>query len=202
MTTIEPIYLPDDCWSMALSFLPTYSRTLVGPTNKQIYGSLRNSFTGQKVMHLRSNKLSPIMNLALYASAEEIDLYRCECITDVGLEHLKNVNVINLNTCRSITDAGLAHLKNVKKINLCETNITDAGLAYLRNVKVIDLTRTKVHHGLKHLENAEKINLDGCRYVTDNLLTHLKNVKEINLNNCVAIHTGKELLQARGVNVC
>ena len=127
MTIIEPVYLPRDCWSMVLSFLPTYNRTLVGPTNKQIYESLRNSFTGQSVMHLRnSTRRRQDYKLALYESAKEVDLYCCYNITDADLVHLKNVKTINLAFNENITDAGLAHLKNVKEINLtgCQ-NITD-----------------------------------------------------------------------------
>ena len=91
----EPVRLCEDCWSVVLSFLPTRTRILVAPIDKEIFASLQNSFTGQTTRW-----------------------GDCRNITDAGLAHLKNAKNINLGHSRSITDAGLAHLRNVENINL------------------------------------------------------------------------------------
>jgi hypothetical protein len=204
MTTTETIYLPTDCWSMVLSFLPIRNRNFVGPTNKEIYLSLRNSFTGQSVMHLRCSRCVTDDKLALYASAKQIDLYFCHNITDAGLVHLKNVEVIDLAFNDNITDAGLAHLKNVKEINLSGCgNITDAGLEYLKNVKEISFQSAQITDaGLIHLKNAVKVGLYLCNNITDAGLAHLKNVKRLVLYDCKRVtDEGKQILEARGVKV-
>ena len=147
MTTIESIYLPADCWSEVLSFIPTRERIHVAPTSKEIYKNICFSFTEQT-----------------------IDLEYCRNITDAGLAHLENVETIDLGGCYNITDAGLAHLSSVKKINLsfCE-GVTDAGLAHLRNVENIDLGCCKniTDAGLAHLKNVKEIHLSYCPGITD-----------------------------------
>ena len=180
-TIIEPAYLPTDCWSEVLSFMPTRERFLTSQTNKEIYESLRFSFIGQTI-NLVNTK-----------------------ITDAGLAHLRNVKVINLQYCKNITGYGLAHLSNVEDINLwgCQ-GVTDAGLAHLSNVDNIGLSGCEgiTDAGLAHLSNVKEIDLREC-YVTDAGLAYLENVKVINLTCCCdgVTDSGKQRLRARGVQV-
>jgi hypothetical protein len=159
--TIEPVRLPEDCWSDVLSFLPTIDRFQVAPTNKEIYTSLKNSFTGQTIDLTHTGVTDA--GLAHLSHVKEIVLWGCDEVTDAGLAHLLNVKVINLWDCQEVTDTGLAHLSNVENINLCQCeNITDAGLA--------------------HLSNVTKIDLSHCENITDAGLAHLSNVKFILLS--------------------
>ena len=151
-TITEPVYLPSDCWSEVLSFINTRKRILVEPVSKEIQTSLQNSFADQ-VIDLRNTRVTDA-GLARFAKMKEINLGYCRAgrlerhnypvnsISDAGLAHLKNVEVINLKGCTWLTDAGLAHLEKVKVINLfgC-VEVTDAGLAHLKNVEKIYLGR-------------------------------------------------------------
>ena len=127
-TITEPVYLPSDCWSEVLSFINTRKRILVEPVSKEIQTSLQNSFADQ-VIDLRNTRVTDA-GLARFAKMKEINLGYCRAgrlerhnypvnsISDAGLAHLKNVEVINLKGCTWLTDAGLAHLEKVKVINL------------------------------------------------------------------------------------
>ncbi len=84
-------------------------------------------------------------------------------ITDVGLEHLLNINLPKLRTLSlnstAITDVGLEHLRNLPNLtdlSLNSTAITDVGLEHLRthpNLYSLNLESTAITDvGLKHLE--------------------------------------------------
>ena len=118
---------------MILSFIKTKKRFLAAQTNKEIYKSLRGSFTGQNVHITRPNSTN-ITNegLSHLANAKNIHLSYCNVVTDAGLVHLANVKIIDLMGCRFVTDVGLTHLKKVDGILLTGTSITTTGKQKLR----------------------------------------------------------------------
>ena len=98
---------------------------------------------------------------------KELNISRCEGITDHGLRDVKNLTnleSLDMNLCSNITDVGfqaVCDLPLLKKLNIsgCE-EITDHGL-----------------HGVKNLTNLETLRMRYCRNITD------VGIREVNFSN-------------------
>lgn len=129
------------------------------------------------------NKLKYLCN------AGSIDFRQyCENITDEVLEYVQKAHKINLSGCYKITDEGLRHLKNVQILTLFNNNLTGKGYKYLQNVRMIDLSNNNITADeLEFFQKVETINLSNCFKISNNGLRHLRNVKNIDISGCIMI---------------
>jgi hypothetical protein len=106
-------------------------------------------------------------------------------LTDVGLEHLKHMQLkkLVLRGCDEITNAGLGHLKRMPleqlDLGLCN-RITNAGLEHL-----------------KDMEKLERLDLNLCRNITKDGLRYLTKMplKQLSLSDVNITDAGLEILK-------
>ena len=102
--------------------------------------------TRLRVLHLTySLKLEDrhLVNLTSLIKLQDLDLKRCEKLTDATLEHLGQLSSLEkLNLAGTqVTDAGVHYLKGLKQLKeltlgedapMCQTKVTGAGVAELQ----------------------------------------------------------------------
>jgi hypothetical protein len=133
---------------------------------------------------------------------KDIDLYRCDQISDDGLKYLRNVQTIQINRCDRITDNGLLHLQNTSRIAIHNNkNITNNGIKTLKNVRYLQLVKLKniTDDCFEYLENLEVLYIREIISLTDNGFKYLSNVNFLKVIHCnnITINGINKLLERR-----
>jgi hypothetical protein len=115
-------------------------------------------------------------------------------ITDDGLMHLKELEILRLFQCDTITDDTLkviATFKNLQKLEISgfkNTRVTDTGIGYLRLLNLIDLNISrnpnltdKAVEYVSQIDSLITLDISFCDEVTDACVQHLSQLKNLHI---------------------
>ncbi len=109
-------------------------------------------------------------------------------ISDVGVQHLTKLTILDLECLPQITDFSLTKLTNLRKLSLGDDNddITDNGLSVLTGLTNLDLfcADNISDSSLRHLTNLKKLWLHSTEQITDASLSLLTSLERLNLAEC------------------